>query len=172
MLGSYNSIKELPFDFQSRVHGKSKLNIRQQIDYLRHLFSLMDRKGELLRFVKFCLVGISGVGINIGLLWLLTESLGFHYMLSAIISIEASVITNFTLNNFFTFADRNERGNGLFIGRLFKFNITSLVGIAINAGALLFFTEAFGIFYILSSLIGIAMATMWNYLVNNWWTWR
>jgi len=146
--------------------------MRQQIDYLKHLISLTDRKGELLRFGKFYLVGLSGDGVNLGLLWLLTEGFGLHYMLSAIIGIEASVITNYTLKNYITFANRKVKGSIPFTSRFVRFNITSLAGITINVGALFFFTEVFGVFYILSSLIGIAMFMTWNYLVNNWWTWR
>jgi len=33
-------------------------------------------------------------------------------------------------------------------------------------------TEVFGVYYLLSNLCGIAVATLWNYLVNTWWTWR
>lgn len=51
-----------------------------------------------------------------------------------------------------------------------KFLIVGGVGVGINLGLLAFFTEVAGLWYILSSAIGILMATTWNYLLNNYWT--
>jgi dolichol-phosphate mannosyltransferase len=47
----------------------------------------------------------------------------------------------------------------------------SIVGVGINLGTLWLLTSVAGLFYILSNLVGIALATLWNYLVNNHWTW-
>lgn len=172
MVGKFQSVAEVPYTFVTRERGKSKLNARQQIDYLKHILSLMRRTGELARFIKFCLVGASGVGVNMGLLWLLTELGGLFYLLSAAISIETSIITNFLLNNYFTFADRNKQGVKPLFGRLLKFNLVSLAGLGINMAILLLLTEGLGLFYMVSNIVGIAAATLWNYLVNNWWTWK
>jgi dolichol-phosphate mannosyltransferase len=172
MEGEFRNAAEVPYSFSNRYDGESKLNARQQIEYLRHLFSLMWRKGELLRFLKFCLVGASGVGVNEGLLWALTEKAGLPYWGSAAIAIETSIVTNFILNNYFTFRQRNEPGTKAFFSRLIKFNVVSLVGLGINLGILGLFTEVFGINYLISNLIGIAIAFIWNYLLNTWWTWK
>ena len=172
MVGKFQSVAEVPYTFVTRERGKSKLNARQQIDYLKHILSLMRRTGELSRFIKFCLVGISGVGVNMGLLWLLTELGGLFYLLSAAISIETSIITNFLLNNYFTFADRNKQGVKPLFGRLLKFNLVRLAGLGINMAILWLLTEGLGLFYMVSNIVGIAAATLWNYLVNNWWTWK
>ena len=94
MQGEFRSIAEVPYIFRTRTSGESKLRARQQIDYLKHIYSLMRRTGELLRLIKFCMVGGSGIVVNQGLLWLLTESAGFPYLLSATISIETSIISS------------------------------------------------------------------------------
>ena len=170
--GQFNRAVKLPFTFETRSRGESKLSAKQQVDYLKHLYSLLRRKGEIWRFVKFCLVGLSGVGVNMGLLWLLTEVAGLFYLISAAISIETSIITNFVLNNFFTFPDRNLPGAGQFFGRLLKFNLVSLAGLGINLGVLSLLTEVFGMYYLVGNICGIAVAILWNYLANSWWTWR
>ena len=172
MEGKFQNVVEVPFTFVTRDEGESKLNTKQQIEYLRHIYSLMCRKGEMSRFIKFCLVGLSGVGVNMGLLWLLTEYAGLPYLLSATISVETSIITNFLLNNFFTFRGRSESGTKPFFQRLLKFNLVSLIGLGINLGLLSLFTEVFGIYYLVSNIIAIIIVTMWNYLLNTWWTWR
>ena len=132
----------------------------------------MRRKGELLRFIKFCLVGLSGVGVNMGLLWLLTERAGLPYLLSAAIGIETSIISNFVLNDFFTFSDRRSPTIKSTMKRLLKFNLVSIAGLAINLGTLWLLTEVFRMYYLVSNLFGIALATLWNYGVNTYWTWK
>jgi len=172
MVGEFQNVAEVPYTFITRERGKSKLSARQQVDYLKHIYSLMRRTGELARFIKFCLVGGSGVGVNMGLLWLLTEVGGMFYLMSAAISIETSIITNFLLNNYFTFADRRQPGVKSLLKTLMKFNLVSLAGLGINLTILWILTEPLGLFYMLSNLVGIAAATLWNYLLNNWWTWK
>ncbi len=171
-MGNYEKVVQLPIVFGARSQGNSKFSLRPQIEYLKHVFSLMGRAGEMARFIKFCVVGLSGVGVNSGLLWLLTEKAGFFYVLSAAISIEASIISNFMFNNFFTFSDRRPRDVSALLRHLARFNVVSLVGVCINLGVLWLLTSGVGIYYLASNCVGIALATLWNYLENNWWTWK
>ncbi len=170
--GEFQDVAEVPFKFSSRYDGESKLNARQQIEYLKHLSSLMWRKGEILRFVKFCLVGGSGVLVNMGLYWILTRFGGLYTTLAAAISIETSILSNFILNNFFTFRLRNVPGTKPFFQRLLKFNLFSLAGMGINLGLLWLFHNYMGIHDLLSMFLAILIVTLWNYLVNTWWTWK
>jgi dolichol-phosphate mannosyltransferase len=50
--------------------------------------------------------------------------------------------------------------------------VVSLAALGINLGILWLFTEVFGVYYLLSNLIGILVAFLWNYLANTWWTWK
>ncbi len=170
--GQFQHVAEVPYRFCLRERDKSKLSARQQIDYLKHLFSLMRRTGELTRFLKFCLVGGSGVLVNEGLLWILKQFAGLPLALSSGISIETSIISNFMLNDFFTFPDRRAPGTWLILRRLGKFNVVSLAGLGINIGILLLLTNIFNLHYLLSNLAGIVIAMLWNYLVNLRWTWK
>jgi len=62
--------------------------------------------GFKLRFIKFSIVGSIGVGVNLGLLYILVECFGLYYLLAAAISIGASVVSNFILNDKWTWRDR------------------------------------------------------------------
>jgi dolichol-phosphate mannosyltransferase len=184
VIGRYKTVTEVPFTFVTREKGESKLNARQQIDYLKHIFSMMRRSGELLRFIKFALVGGSGVVVNVGLYWLLTRFAGFTPLddaasgnilsgnLALTISIEASIITNFILNNYFTFADRNVKGIKAFLSHLLNFNLICLIGALIQIGVTNLLAVGFGLYDLFSLAIAISVAMLWNYLLNNWWTWR
>jgi len=176
--GNFKRVAEVPFAFGSRGDGKSKLNAGQQMAYLRHLFNLMKRTGELTRFFKFALVGASGIGVNEGLYWLLTRLtslVGSLDIWAVVISTETSVITNFILNNYFTFADRSQPGLKSFLKHLLRFNLISLVGISITVGMFYILTRFFGVqepYDLLALLAGITITMLWNYLANNWWTWK
>lgn len=51
-----------------------------------------------------------------------------------------------------------------------KFLIVSTVGLGINLGALLFFTEILNVWYALSAVIGIALGLTWNFVMHSMWT--
>jgi dolichol-phosphate mannosyltransferase len=170
--GGAKQTAEVPYVFDVRSHGESKLSSKTQVDYLKHLWSLFVRTGELLRFLKFIFVGLTGVGVNLGLLWLLAEKGKVADWLSSGVAIEVSIIWNFILNNAFTFRDRNIPGIGPFIKRLLKFNAVSLPGWAINFGVSLFFRDVVHLDKILAQALGIIPATLWNYILNMVWTWR
>jgi dolichol-phosphate mannosyltransferase len=171
-MGDHKSVAEVPYTFVTRTRGESKLSAKTQKEYLKHLVSLMHRKGEDIRFIKFLLVGASGIIVNEGLLFILKELIKLTLPVASAIAIEASIISNFMLNDTITFRDRRTAGAKSFFSRLAKFNVVSLAGAAINYSATLLLTQVFGIHYLISNLIGIVIATMVNYLVNNWWTWK
>jgi len=129
---------------------------------------ILLRSMEPKRFLKFCIVGISGVGVNIGLYLLLTRELMVFYLLSSAIAIEVSILSNFTLNNFWTFRDRTSQ---TFLQRIIRFNSISIAGAVINITILAVLHGRFGFGDVVSQLIGIGVATFWNYGMNITWTW-
>jgi dolichol-phosphate mannosyltransferase len=169
--GKAREIAEVPYIFRERERGKSNLSTGEGINYLKHLYCLA-RLGGTVRFIKFCVVGLSGVLVNEGLLWLFTEGVGLFYIISAAISIETSILTNFSLNEIWTFRDRRSPGIKSVLGRGLKFNLVSVGGLGINMGILWTFTHFLGMSYLISNLIGIAGATVWNFAINTLWTWR
>lgn len=174
--GRADRVTAVPYVFRERAGGESKLDFREQLSYFRHLCQLSEAKRgakrEAERFAKFCTVGVSGIFVNMGLLWLLTDVVGFYYLFAAICAIEASIVSNFTLNEIWTFRDRRVSGVKSTIGRALKFNTACAVGVGINMGILYLFTDMFGVYYLASNLLGIAAAVLWNYGLSNFWTWR
>jgi dolichol-phosphate mannosyltransferase len=176
VMGHFNNIVEVPFIFEDRSSGRSKMKARQQIDYLKHILSLMRRSGELVRFLKFIGVGLSGVGVNEGILTLTTIFTHWSKYVAEIPGIEVSIITNFILNDFITFKDRRNGQNKAFFNRLARFNLISIVGALINISIYSLITGIFGLDNLAGRLfanfVGIVVAFLWNYLVNNIWTWK
>ena len=171
VMGKFSRVVEVPFIFEDRSTGASKMKARQQIDYLKHIFSLMRRKGELARFLKFVGVGLSGTIVNLGILRLVNIFTDWSGYISLIPGIEISIITNFALNDYFTFGDRRSAGR-TFIGRLLRFNLVSLTGAVINYGIAAVLSQIAGLNIYLSDFIGIVIGFIWNYLWSNFWTWK
>ncbi len=122
------------------------------------------------RILKFAVVGFSGVGVNMGLLYLLTEYIKIMYPISSIIAIEMSIISNFILNDLWTWRDRIKKK--LFY-RFSQYHISvGLTAILANWIILVLLTEIFNIYYLISNLIGISIGTLSNYIINDLWTFR
>jgi dolichol-phosphate mannosyltransferase len=146
------------------------------------------------RFLKFAAVGGSGIFVNLGFYALFTRLLGLgdqtHERLAAYaLSVEISIVTNFLLNDAWTFHDRRQGGAG-FLGRALRFHLVCGVGFGVNWGTFAGLNLAFPGFTtapvpVISALpylgfvtgdfvfatVGIVLATAWNYLGNLRWTW-
>jgi dolichol-phosphate mannosyltransferase len=127
------------------------------------------RLGDPSRMFKFGVVGVSGVGVNSFFLWFFTDVAGIHYMGSSPMAVELAVLSNFLLNNYWTFRDSDNRSPILV--KMLKFHVTAAGGFAINFVFLVGLTELAGMYYLLSNLVGILAGFLWNYAVNVKWTW-
>jgi len=170
--GNASQIAEVPYTFKERERGKSNLTLGEQLNFLRHLSRLAWFDGDVKRFLKFCVVGASGTLVYLGLLALFTEIGGLFYALSAALAYEISILNNFTWNELWTFRDRRASAGGSVLARVLRFNLVSLVGLGIHEAVLTFFTEVTDLFYILSAIIAIFCAVIWNFFANVKWTWR
>src|SRR5512140_561370 len=87
------------------------------------------------RLLRFVAVGATGVAVNLAGLWLLAGVLALREVLASALAIEASIVWNFFLNNAFTYGDRNAAAQAGPARRLLRYNLVSLVGLAIQLGA-------------------------------------
>jgi dolichol-phosphate mannosyltransferase len=172
VVGNYNNVEEVDFEFQNRKYGKSKLGYSNISSYIRHLLSLSWRTKELHRFLTFCLIGALGAIINLGILYLLTNIYGIYYLISGAIGIEAGLLSNFVLNKIWTFKDREVKGLKSIGRALYRDHVVRFIGILLNLFVLWFLTTIGGIYYIFSQIVGIFVAMMWNFIGNKWFTWE
>ena len=170
--GNANHVVEVPYTFKERERGKSNFTAKEQINYLKHLYRLAWDEGGIKRFLKFCVVGASGAGVNLGFLALFVEVAGLDKIIAQVPSYEISILTNFALNEAWTFRDRRLPGTRSVLVRAVKFNLVSLVGWGINFAVYTLTLKVAGINYIVSQVIAIAVAMMWNFFSNVAWTWK
>ena len=142
------------------------------LDKIREILSPEQR-----RFVKFCVVGASGVPINLLFTWI-----GFAFLFVAmatdertacasLLGIAVSILTNFLLNDLWTWADRDKTLRG-FWGRLGRFYIVSALAATVQFSVAMVMTKMLLVHYLVAQLCGIAFAMVLNYVANNFWTFR
>jgi len=117
---------------------------------------------------KYYAVGASGVLVNLGLLFYLTEYVGLWYFLSYTLAISASITSNFILNKFWTFRDsiNSQRTIVMYV----KFVSVSLVGMAIQLGTVYLLVESLSVYYMLAAIVSITIAGAINFMINRRWT--
>ena len=162
------NISEIPIEFSSRQGGDSKLALRDQIEFLLNIPRLGFRNLE--DFMKYSLVGVSGVFVNLGLYLFLTRYCEISEVVAPLIAIESALISNFILNNFWTFGKRITQSR--IRVKFVKFHLVSGFSALINYSAFLILFLVFGLYDILANLIGIGLAAIVNYLINSNWTWK
>jgi putative flippase GtrA len=114
------------------------------------------------RFFGFGLVGIFIMLIGIVVLYALVHYCGFNKNLAYFIQAVVSIELNFICNKFFNWRDR--QGHVLF--QWVRFHTTKIGTVLLNQ--LLFaFLVAQGMHYLLATLIGVVLATIINYIVND-----
>ncbi len=171
--GSLTRIREIGYVFCERKEGESKVSSTIYLQYLEHLLRLRVDLLKNSQFVRFCMVGVSGVSIDMLLLFLLSDPsmLGWGLTQSKIVSAEVATVNNFLWNDSWTFADMEKIGTSKF-QRFLKFNAVCLVGVVINLILINIQFNWFGVNRYLANATSIVVTAFWNYLMNKRLGWK
>jgi dolichol-phosphate mannosyltransferase len=161
-------IVEIPVDFIDRTEGESKLGLSDIVEFITNAWWIRFR--SMRTFIKFCIVGGSGVVVNLGVFTLLLL-LGMNKYVASPIAIEVSILTNFLFNNFWTFRWRNTRDTLRMKG--LKFNTVSVIALGVSYGTFVVSSLTFpALPPQIHQAIGIVPALLVNYLMNSYWTFK
>ena len=119
--------------------------------------------------LRFGLVGGSGVLVNYTILYLLTAIWGLNHLAAAALATEGAILSNFTLNNLWTF--RAAMPGGSWARRGLCYNVFALGGLIISVAVLAALTYLLHMHYLMANIFAIGAATLWNYAANYHWTW-
>lgn len=161
-------IREIPVEFVDRERGETKIGLSDILEFMINAWWIRLENSKV--FIKFCVVGLTGVFVNLGAFSLLIHY-GMNKYIASPIAIEISIIINFLFNNIWTFSERNVEDKFHIKG--LKFNFVSFVALGIS----------YLVFVLLSiyfpkvapqyhQAIGIVPATFVNYFFNTYWTFR
>lgn len=112
-------------------------------------------------FVKYALVGVVGLVVDMGLFYVFYEILHINYIVSNLISSSLAVVNNFILNSIFTFKVKNK----LFY-RFISFFSIALAGMALSSGMLAVMIDGMHLNSMVSKAISVFFVALIQYFVN------
>jgi putative flippase GtrA len=104
--------------------------------------------------------------VNTLVLLLLYQWIHLPLILASAMAVELAIINNFIWNNRWTFGCSQ-----ISCKRFARFNLVSLAGLIVSTGALWVLVSRLGLYYLAANLLGIALATAWNFSASSLWAW-
>jgi len=129
-------------------------------------------KRFIIRFIKFGIVGTSGIAVNTSVLWLLKGQLGVPLAIAPIFAIGTAVFSNFLLNNYWTWNENKAIRKHAFFHRLWRYYLSASLGATINYITLLLLTNIFEIHYLIANLAGIVLGMVSTFLLGEFWVFK
>jgi len=181
----YRALVEVPYVFDRRGAGSSKLGGRQSFEYLVHLARLAGATGQLAAWARYLAVGLTGATIDLVAIYLAAERLGWPLLAAVPAAIELALVSNFFLNETLTFrscrASKHEIGSresgvgsrGL-LSRFLRYEKACALGALLNALVTLALVKS-GIRLLTAAAAGVLAGGVWNFLFNIpniWRVWR
>ena len=122
----------------------------------------------LLRFIRFGIVGASGMVVDFGVTWLCKEKLHWNKYISNSLGFILAATNNYVWNRLWTFQSTSHA-----VAREYTFFlIIALIGLGLNNGIIYLLHERLHLNFYLSKLIAIGCVTIWNFVMNYVFTFR
>jgi dolichol-phosphate mannosyltransferase len=168
----YRKLVEVPYIFQERERGSSKLGPRQYLEYLLHLARLAVTTGQLQAGIRYALVALVGALIDVALCVLLVTRGGWPAAGALPVAIQLALLSNFVWSEIFTFwraeASRFRRG---VLRRFLRYEGICLPGALLNwLATLLLLSQGAGV--LASVVTGVVAGAVVNLLFNIPSIWR
>lgn len=119
------------------------------------------------KFIKYSLVGVTGLSIDLTLMILLVEYYAWSPQSAATLSFALSASNNFIWNKLWTFRDKNQN----YLRQYGQFILAAIIGLVINY-LIMDTLLAYQVHYILARLAAIVVIVLWNFSINSLWTFR
>ncbi|MCY4373694.1 MAG: glycosyltransferase family 2 protein [Spirochaetaceae bacterium] len=165
-------VTEVPIDFVDRDRGASKMDWRQQVNSLRHLYRLYRyRYGAIARLLSFALVGATGFVVDVAV-YLGLQAIGAEHRVARFLSFWPAVTWNWWLNRRLTFEERPRQTR---VRQWTRFVAASVIGLSVNVGTYLVLTSFVDLFarHRLPALVcGVLLGGGVNFLVANRYVYR
>jgi len=159
---------EIPILFPDRKYGKSKLSFPDQVEFILNILKLRFR--ESYEFVRFLIIGISGLVVNLGIYLFLTRQIHLVYQIAAIFALEGSILSNFFMDNIWAFRGKQIYQNIFF--KILKYHSHNIAGVLVNYAFLLCLVDLFHIYDIYAYVLGIAIGVVINYSILALLAWK
>lgn len=160
---------EMPYEFQQRAVGESKLDHVVAFEFLIALYDRTMGRVIPTRFAMFGTIGALGVVIHMSLLAIAYQRLTFIAAQS--LATVGAMTFNFFLNNALTYRDRRLAGAKALVRGWLSFCLVCSVGALANVGVAAFLFEVENTYWTLSALAGVIVGAVWNFALSSRFTW-
>lgn len=173
--GRIGRVAEVGYVFRERVVGASKVTSKVYLEYLGHLVRLRFATLPTTQFLKFCLVGLSGLCVDMVTLYLLSDpsQLGLGLTRSKVLAAELAIVNNFFWNDIWTFREvsATQKAPHSRWRRFLRFNAVCTMGLLLNLVMLNVMFNVFGWNRYVANAIAIGLVTLWNFWLNSRLSW-
>lgn len=163
--------QEFSYEFRTRQHGESKLDIVVGFEYLYLLADKIFGRFVPVSFVVYVLAGLSGLFLHLAALGILFRYVGIAFVTAQLTATLVAMVSNFLVNNSVTFRQQRLKGAMLLPGLLAYIAICGL-GAIVNVQASEYLFENH-IPWWFAGAAGALVGAVWNYAVSTQivWTW-
>ena len=163
--------QEFSYEFRTRQHGESKLDIVVGFEYLYLLADKIFGRFVPVSFVVYVLAGLSGLFLHLAALGILFRYVGIAFVTAQLTATLVAMVSNFLVNNSVTFRQQRLKGARLLPGLLAYIAICGL-GAIVNVQASEYLFENH-IPWWFAGAAGALVGAVWNYAVSTQivWTW-
>ncbi|MBK0383169.1 GtrA family protein [Pedobacter sp. SD-b] len=119
-------------------------------------------KDLIFKFIRFGIVGISGIFVDFGTTWLLKEKVKIHKYVANSCGFLLATLTNYLLNRYWTFQSHDPKA----FQQFGKFFAIALVGLIFNNLIIYFLNDKLKINFYLSKVFAIVAVSLWNFFAN------
>src|SRR5215212_529487 len=161
-------VTEVPIQFGHRNAGESKASVKETVKFFRGLFRL--RMAGKTHFLKFLLVGLSGLVVNSAALFAFTELAAIHYVISAALATQVSTLWNFGLTETWVFGKRETERP--FLQRLVGFLLVNNLLLVVRGPIMTLLVDRGGVHYLVANLVSLFAMTVLRYLLADKWIWN
>jgi putative flippase GtrA len=121
----------------------------------------------LQRWIKFHMVGLMGMCVQLAFLPLLKSGLGLDYLPATVLAVEAAVLHNFAWHEKFTWRDRASVHYSEVVKRLLRFNLsTGMVSIVGNVVIMRYLVGQQHLPYMMANIAAIGCCSILNFLCS------
>jgi dolichol-phosphate mannosyltransferase len=163
-------VVELPTIFRKRLHGDSKLDTRIAIEFFGLMISKLTNDAVSIRFLLFCLVGLTGVAIHMAALQAALNVPQLSFGAAQTAATILAIAWNYVLNNRLTYRDQRLTG-WRFVTGLVRFEAICAFGAISNVG-IATWIYGYDSNWWFAGLGGALMSAVWNYAVSAAFVWR
>ena len=114
------------------------------------------------KFLRFCLVGLSGMAIDFSVTYLGKEKIKINKYVANSIGFLSAATSNFLLNKFWTFEDSNPDE----LLQYSKYLSFALIGLGINTLIIYLLVNKRNMNFYWAKLIAIGAVVLWNFIAN------